>query len=83
MGRYERGHFGDRALAGVPFRDFVAALETWRAMQQRDPAVVAIAALAFNTSSDVIEEAVAASDALRLARHEGLHVACATIEIGG
>lgn len=60
MGLFERTHFAEEGEeAGVFISSLGAALVTWTAMQLRSPVTVAEAAMAFNTTPDIIRDAIA------------------------
>lgn len=59
MGLFERTMFAaPDDDAGIMIDDFGRALVTWTAMQNRTPVTVAEAAMAFNTSPEIVREAI-------------------------
>jgi hypothetical protein len=59
---FERSQFAEPDdEAGIMIDGLGAALVTWTAMQDRSPITVADAALAFNTTPEVIREAIEAA----------------------
>lgn len=59
MALFERTQFEeDEDMAGVHMGSLGRALVTWAAMNYGQPLTVATAALAFNTTPDVIREAI-------------------------
>lgn len=64
----------DETEPGVHFSVFVESLTTWVAMQLREPITVAEAAMAWNTTPDIIREAADATPWLFVAAGDVLHL---------
>jgi hypothetical protein len=80
---FERRDFAEpSADVGVFWDDFLSALQTWRAMQLRERVTVAEAMLAFNTTLDVVLNAVSEAYWLFL-EGSGVDPSQQTIELEG